>query len=329
MHTATQSTIERLELGAIQQFKNMMVFPLFTPGNGGPEYLTLKEALDRRLLTITEKGEGGTVPELKAVNKGDLPILLLDGEEVKGAKQNRVLNATILLREHSETIIPVSCTEEGRWSYISPEFGDSDLIMARRVRNEKSRTVHANLRVFREYRSDQGQVWEDIAHMAAEVGVRSPTGAMRDIYASSEESLGSYLEAFPLQPNQKGLLVVINGAIAGFDLVSLEQAHANLHRKLLKSYAMDALVEAKKAPANGEEITGGMARAFFDIAAACKEETYQSVGYGMDHRYEGRSVVGSALIYLGTVIHMAFFTTRERDTIGRMAGFRTRRGYRG
>ena len=89
--------LSSIELGGVQQHKNMAVFPLFTTLNHGPEYLTLKEALALGVLAITEISEGGSVPNLKAINKGDLPILLLDGEELAGAKQNRVLNTTILL----------------------------------------------------------------------------------------------------------------------------------------------------------------------------------------------------------------------------------------
>jgi hypothetical protein len=102
--------LSSIELGNVQQCKNMAAFPLFTSLDHGPEYLTLKEALALGVLTITEISEGGSVPNLKAINAGDMPILLLDGEELAGAKQNRVLNTTILLKEHSETVIPVSCT---------------------------------------------------------------------------------------------------------------------------------------------------------------------------------------------------------------------------
>ena len=101
----------------VKVFNNMAVIPLFTSINESPQYLTLKEALEKRLLTITEVSQSGSVPELKVVNKAEIPVLLLDGEELAGAKQNRVLNTTILLKENSETIIPVSCTEQGRWAY--------------------------------------------------------------------------------------------------------------------------------------------------------------------------------------------------------------------
>jgi hypothetical protein len=105
--------LSSIELGNMQQYKNMAVFPLFTSLNHGPEYLTLKEALALGVLSVTEISEGGSVPELKAINKGDLPILLLDGEELAGAKQNRVLNTTILLKERSETVIPSPAPSRG------------------------------------------------------------------------------------------------------------------------------------------------------------------------------------------------------------------------
>jgi hypothetical protein len=91
------------------------------------------------LLTIREKGEAGTVPELLVINEADSPVLLLDGEELIGVKQNRTLNTTILLKEHSRTIIPVSCTEAGRWSIVLDRFSHSDLFATPRIREKKIR----------------------------------------------------------------------------------------------------------------------------------------------------------------------------------------------
>ena len=46
-----------------------------------------------------------------------------------------------------------------------------------------------------------------------------------------------------------------------------------------------------------------------------------------DYRYEGKQVVGSALLYRKKVIHMAFFRVTEGEKAGPMAGYR-RRGFR-
>ena len=71
-------------------------------------------SLERNLILITEVDESGTVPELKVVNKSDTMILILDGEELVGTKQNRIVNTTLLIAGKDTVVIPVSCVEQGR-----------------------------------------------------------------------------------------------------------------------------------------------------------------------------------------------------------------------
>ena len=85
-------------------------------GGAAPPYLTAAAALAAGTLSIGEMG-GGSVPQLVLKNAGTLPVLLLDGEHLEGAMQNRVLNATVLAAPEHETVIPVSCVEQGRWGY--------------------------------------------------------------------------------------------------------------------------------------------------------------------------------------------------------------------
>jgi hypothetical protein len=124
MEEVVAKTLEQLEFDEPQRYKQMDVLPLLAP-DAGPAYLMLKEALEAHLLEVKEVNHGGSVPDLVAENKGDLPVLLLDGEELAGAKQNRVLNSSLLLPAKTTQLIPVSCTERGRWSYVSPHFVES------------------------------------------------------------------------------------------------------------------------------------------------------------------------------------------------------------
>ena len=145
MNPTVTTYLSDLHLGSMQSFQNMDVIPIFATQNDGPEYITLKEALDKDYITITELNQSGSVPELKVINKSAGLVLLLDGEELIGAKQNRVLNTSVLLKGNSETVIPVSCTEQGRWSYRSAAFADSDAMLASKVRLGKVRSVSASL----------------------------------------------------------------------------------------------------------------------------------------------------------------------------------------
>jgi hypothetical protein len=268
--------LSKLEFGELKVFNNIGVIPLYTSIDGGPNYLTLKEALEKRVLTITEVSQGGSVPELKVMNKAEIPALLLDGEELAGAKQNRVLNTTILLKQNSETIIPVSCTEHGRWAYASREFALSGNMMYRKARVRKVASVSRSLKDCLAYESNQGEVWEDIACFSMKADVSSLTGAMMDVFESKTNDLNGYLDTFQYVPDQKGIFVMMNGRAAGFDVLSKSHAYEVLHQKIVKSYAIDALLRQAKIT---EIPSVDKARAFIEVATACDEKRYESVGY--------------------------------------------------
>ncbi|MDD5222586.1 MAG: hypothetical protein PHE84_01235 [bacterium] len=313
--------LSQLELGKPQGFGNLEIIPLFFADGQSPKYLTLKEALEGNLLTVQEVTEGGSVPQLKAVNLAELPVLILAGEELAGAKQNRVLNTTILLKIKSETLIPVSCTEHGRWSYVSNHFRDSNVVMSPNLRASHLAAVGMSLKSGREFVSDQGQVWDKIRDFSEKAGVKSVTGAMRDVYESKAADLDKYLEAFPSLPRQKGLIAILNGEVMGLDYVSLQSAYANLHPKLVRSYAMDAILQEKRKKSS-PGIEG--ARNFLQKLQTGKVKKYKSIGHGWDHRYEGEGFVGSALVHQKQVIHTVFFKNQAQELGPRMAGFRRR-----
>lgn len=303
MDAVMEEYISNLNLGAFKEFGDMAVVPIFTPIKG-PEYLTLKEALKSELLIITEIDESGSVGELKVKNKADIPVLLLDGEEIVGAKQNRVLNTTILVAAGDEITVPVSCTEQGRWSYRSRRFRDSNVIAAHRVRMSKSRSVNLNLINEGNYRSNQREVWNEINELSTEANVNSPTSAMKDVYKTQKTVLKKYVDAFPLEENQKGIMVLINGEVAGFEVLSSDKAYKLIHNKLIKSYALDAVLTSQgKTKINDSQ----QVRKFMDQAKKSEEARYKSLGRGYDHRFSGPDLSGSSLIYDANVIHSAFF----------------------
>jgi len=320
MDATIRSYLLGLKLEEPQRHKNMSVFPLITPLDGGPDYTTLKDALEKSLLSVTEVSSGGSVPELKVINTADISVLLLDGEELAGAKQNRVLNTTILIKDKSETVIPVSCTEQGRWAYVSKAFHDSGTVMSPKLRMEKARTVATSLSSSGQFRSDQGTVWRSINEQATRAGTVSETGAMKDTFEKKTAELEEYLKAFRLIPAQKGLLVFIGKEAVGFDCVSKDSAFGLLYPKLIKSYAIEAVLEEKK---NGAKPDRRLAEAFLQEASGCEEKKYESVGRGHDYRYESKTMVGSVLAVDDKVVHMAFFRVSEADKTGEMA--RTRR----
>ncbi len=325
METVIHDFIAGLKPGDMLEFKNMAVVPLFGEAAEGPRYITMKEALEKKHIAVKEVSEGGSVPDLLVENKSELSVLLLDGEELAGAKQNRILNTTILVLGGTTIVVPVSCTEHGRWSYASREFRDSDNIMAYGVRRKKTRSVSESLKSREAYLSDQGEVWDGIHEMSAKMGVSSATGAMKDAMDGRRADLDAYANAFPLSDGQIGLMVFIGGKAVGFEAVSRAGAYADYHPRLVRSYTVDALY-AKGGEAG---LSAGEVKGFLDEATRYDGSTYKSRGAGSDWRYEGKGVVGSALEYGGTAIHAAFFRfdeAGENGGRGRAGGKIHRRG---
>jgi hypothetical protein len=208
-----------------------------------------------------------------------------------------------MLGGRSHTVIPVSCTEQGRWSYSSASFSDADNIASYDIRAAKNMSVSHALKSLGHHRSDQGAVWSGIEDLRLKHKVMSRTSAMRDVYEAKKLDLGKYTSAFKLSKGQKGMLVFINGVPAGMELVSREDAFQKYFAKLLRSYCIDAMQDDKAV--TGEIPTDG-AKGFIEALANCKESRYASVGRGQDYRYESEGLTGSALEVDEEVVHLAF-----------------------
>lgn len=328
MNQAVADRITDLKIKKPQKFRNMTVFPLVADDIGDPEHEMLADAINEGFLTVEEISEGGSVPDLMVDNDSDHFVLLLDGEEVAGAKQNRVLNTTILLDKRSKTPIPVSCTESGRWSYNSDKFSSSGNIMSSRLRRRKSSSVSESLKsTVSTYASNQSDVWASISELHEDACTQSPTSAMKDAFESREADLKDYEKALQPVPGQVGFFAFIDGKPAGCDLFSRNQSFRRVFDQLSKSYAMDALVSRKRK--DDVKVTKKEARDFLEKLPGLEEDAFESVGIGNDYRYEGDSIIGSALIADKTPVHASFFMSDEDSNGGhetrRQASFSERR----
>lgn len=108
-------------------------------------------------------------------------MLLVDGEELVGAKQNRVLNLTILGGAGKSLPIPVSCVEQGRWSYRSREFAGARRNLFAAARAKKMSSASQSLARAGSRRGDQAEVWSDIEMKFSAMEASSPSMAIGDL----------------------------------------------------------------------------------------------------------------------------------------------------
>ena len=303
--------LKTIEIGSPTTFENLTMYPLLGTSEQNLEYITLDEALAAKTASATEVSESGSVPDLLFRNDGDIAVLLLDGEELIGAKQNRVLNLSILAPANKTITIPVSCVEAGRWSRRSPEFQSSGRAMYARGRAAKSGQVLLSMRSGHS-RSNQSEVWRDISEKAERMSVASDTQAMSDIYESRGEKLGEYLSKFATAEHQVGAMFEIDGAVAGLDLFDKETTLSRVLPKLVRSFALDAVevsADQKIEPSSER------AAQFIGMMAEATVERFPAAGLGEDLRLTGRAVSGGALNVDGATVHLYAFSLRSaRDS---------------
>ena len=291
-------TLGNILTGAPVTYGALTVIPLLGPLVSEPEWLTLGEAPGQ--VRITEVNEAGSVPTLTVENLGDRPILLLDGEELLGAKQNRILNTTVLIAAHTTVEIPVSCVEQGRWGYRGRQFAASDVSLFASLRQKKSTWVGESLRQARGHVADQGGVWEGLAARAAERGVQSPTGAMHDFYLRYENDIGAARKAFAPAPGQLGALVYISGRWVGLDLLAGAALFSRAWPRLVAGYAADAI--GRKLSRRRTPSSSAVLQAVLESPA----EPAPAVALGTEYRLAGQ-LTGAALVIEDRVAHLMAF----------------------
>jgi hypothetical protein len=296
--------LDKVSLGISRTYRNLTLTPIFfKDGLPSPiEPLSLEEALAAGSLRVTEVSAQGHVPELLVRNSSKTPVLILDGEELVGAKQNRIVNVTILVPAHAEIVIPVSCIEAGRWAYLRPNFAAAGRVLSHKIRSRKAEIVTKNLKERRLRFSDQRTVWDGVGQMLCALGAASPTSSLSDGFDSRANAIGDYVAAFKLEPGQSGVIYRIGEVLAGLDLFGSEAVLARAFPKLVRGSALQAIVGYEKvcgAPLDEQS--------FLSAVLKAPADRFPAVGLGEELRFDTEHVGGGALQLNGDLVHLFSF----------------------
>ncbi len=321
----------------------LQVFGLRREGPVGLAYSTLDEALAAKCLEVAEIDESGSVPEIKVINKGDSMVLLIAGEHLIGAKQDRVLNASIMVDKGSETRIPVSCVESGRWRYRSRGFASGGSSSHSYLRRKMSRDAYDAYRCEGRPSSKQGEIWEEVDRKLMCMGTRSASSALGQVYEDYENRLKDVVRKVRVPEDCCGVVFAFGGSVAGIDLFDRPETLQKLLPKLVKGYAIDAIEEAgeqadgeqqpaeppsllrkaagllrKSSPSQGDELPHvecdrETVVSWLRGAGSAESESFDSPGLGNDLRVEGDGLVGASLLVNDLPVHTELFPEDVRE----------------
>ncbi len=294
------TTLPDVHVGNPIRHEALAVFPLFSQAGGGVDYLLSDEAIQAGALTVEEVSEGGSVPNLLVTNQGDSRVLFLEGEELRGAKQNRVLNTSVLIAAHSKTPIPVSCVEQGRWRYRSRQFASGSSHSSSKLRHYLKASVSHSLKSGSGHTSDQMAVWSEVSRQMDSLGTSSGTGAMADTYETYQERLAEFRDRLKYVEGATGVAVAVGKKVVALDLFDKPSTCGKVWNRLLTGVVMDALEapqsEAVAEPADVQGLLNRLRGVAWQPAPA--------VGEGQEYRSDAdQETHASALVFENAVLH--------------------------
>ena len=212
--------------------RNLLIHPISGPSENGIEISSLEDILSDSGGEFNEL-EPPDINRISFFNNADSPVLMLDGEEVIGSLQNRILAGSTMVMPRAKTEIPVICAEEGRWESIG-SFGTGycsyptiRAILSRR--GKKSNGL-------------QKKIWNEIERKLTVTKTLSTTSSMHDIYNSLDDEVMRYLEDFQgLGPDTMGFIGIAGRRILGCDMFLNNTVYRRFEKKLMRSYALDAI----------------------------------------------------------------------------------------
>mgnify|MGYP001166525577 CR=1 FL=1 len=265
------------------------------------ELLTLSNALKNNKIKIEEVSESGNVPELKCKNLSKELILILAGEEIIGAKQNRITNISFIVPPYAEIKIPVSCVEQGRWSYKSSKFSKGYNAYPDLKRKLYEDVIDNNTKG-RGYRSNQSRIWSDIQQKQHSFNKYSSTSAMNEMYSSTDE-LNNFLNKNK-NIHGSGMATFINGSLASFEMLPNEIFFNQIFSDLVKSVYQESLLYKNTSRTYSSFFSSS---AFFNYLKKLDHTEKRGVGLGENNHIQSHSICGDFLSLENDIIHLYSF----------------------
>lgn len=299
-------TFPNLQISDPHTFDGLTVFPIRSSTDSRVEYQLANEAMERETICVEELGVSGSVPELQVRNLSKTSVLFIEGQELVGAKQNRVLNTSLLIPAETVSKIPVSCVEEGRWRHKGKKSFSSGANATTKLRGKLKKSVSNAIKAKQGHRSDQREVWTEVSKLHRAYGVTSSTGSMSAAFEMHERKASTYKQRLPYVDGAVGVAVVINKQVVAVDVFD----RPDTCRKVWDRLVMSAIFDVTE-PNDQVVPMGAHLRELIELASHASWRENATVGEGSEYRAEvSRDHEASALCLHGTVVHASLVNTQ-------------------
>lgn len=239
-------------------YENLRLYPIFAKQSFADtfkrvgKYVSLKDALEKGKVIITEQIGGASVNSLTIENISKDTIMIMAGEVITGGKQNRIVGKDIILLPRSGKIdLSVYCVEAGRWENNST--GTNSF-------KDYYNFGSMELRKVVEKEQNQAEVWKKVDKINTLNKTNNATRTYTAINQSAtfskklKEYTDFFRQKFAANKNIIGVVVVSGNKVLGCDMFATPDLFKNNFRNLLASYATDAIVSGSRVTATSATV---------------------------------------------------------------------------
>ena len=275
----------------------LAVFPLYAERTlFGLEYVLAHEAMAAGTVTVREVSAAGSIPDLLVENNGDLPCLILEGTELRGQKQHRMLNATTLVGTRSQIRIPVSCVEHGRWrsdSLKSVSGSHCPPTLRGFLKGSAGSRRHG-------LGSHQIALWSEIRRTHRALGVDSTTEDLSAALVAHREKVEQVQKELPYPASANGVAVALGGRLVSIDILDKAVTLEKVWGRVTEGFALDAIAAT---PATKREVSCTEVSEDLQRMRSLPWHSVEPVGLGDELRARDVGMLAGALYFDGALLH--------------------------
>ncbi len=269
--------------------RNLQLHPLLIESPEECRLRAIGSLLGEKRIQIEEL-DAPVINKIDINNLGDDSLLLIDGEEITGAMQNRIVSASTFIPARTRKTISVVCVEEGRWRQAG-RFTTGFCSYPR---------IRSILLGSKSDRERQEHVWNEITRKLTSTRINSVTSSMHDIFKGLDDELDRYFEDFKaLNGNTAGFIAVAGNRILGADLFANQAVFRQFEHRLIRGYAMEAYELTRNQ--SGTPDTG----CFFTVITKALEP--RRTDRKARIRFSEQGIAGQAIFHRGTLLHLSAF----------------------
>lgn len=292
--------LDRLSIRKAIVYRSLAVFPVVLErGAALPgKWLTMDAAIQRKVLLVTEKEGGGTVPVIFVENRSPTHhIFIMAGEVISGGKQTRTIRKDVILSPGQKVDVGVFCVEAGRWRGKA-NFIPAGLLAPQSIQKELRKGT------------TQGKIWADVAYSNMALDAENFTDSLAEAVnlPRVQKKLAKVRKTIvPEVPKHSvGFIFVHRGRAVGAEFFGSTDIALALLPKLIDSYAVDLILKQKDegaAKAAPVKLRDGVAEAFLARIKRVGSRRSKTPGSGAGIRTKGGGLVGDGVSIAESVVH--------------------------